>query len=105
MKILEYANMIRFLSFIPLSLVLYPLIRSYLEKKNTLNGLRPTRLALIMLFSGLFISNVYFFVFSLFNLSRSTTMSQYVTLFDKILTFIAYTTMYLLFRHASKHKK
>jgi len=95
---------LRFIQLIPLVLVDIPLIQSYWQKKNQINGLRRTRVVLIILFSALIVSNIYFFIFSAFRLSRALPCNQIFVFCEKIISIIAYWLLYHLFRHARIHR-
>jgi len=95
----------RTIQIIPLLLVLYPIIKSYWQKRNHINGLRRIRVALIILILSIIFSNIYFMLFSYFNFSRNTVSGLIYLTLDKIVSLSAYLMLYWLFRHTSKEKK
>ena len=103
MKILDISLFLRGLQFIPLIAVFIPLLRSCWDKRNKINGLRPTRLVLLFLFTGLIASNTYFVIFSLFNFSRALPLNQVAVVFEKIVSLVSYSMLYFLFKHAADH--
>ena len=105
MNTLDVAFIIRILQFVPLVLVLLPLFRSYWIRRNILNGLRPTRIFLIILFSCLVLNNTYFVIFQILDLKRSVPSNQLFVLLDKIVSLVSYVALYWLFKHASMHGK
>lgn len=95
----------RSLQLIPLFLVICPIFMSYWTKRNTINGLRSVRVVLLVLVSGLIFSNIYFIIFSLFNISRALPSSAFFMIAEKVVNLIAYGMLYWLFKHASTHSK
>jgi hypothetical protein len=91
-------SIFRFLNLIPLGTIFICLLRSYWIKRNTINGLRPTRTALTILIFALIFSNIYFFFFSVFRLSRASITNQYIVYAEKIVSLVAYWLMYWLFK-------
>lgn len=95
----------RLLQLIPLVLVFIPIFCSYWQRRNKINGLRKIRVALLALLSSIIFSNVYFILFSYFDISRATTQGIVVLFLDKAINLIAYFLVYLFFKHASKHEE
>lgn len=105
MNLLDINPLLRLIQIIPLTLILIPLVRSYWQRKNKINGLRKTRVSLIFLISTLIFSNIYFFLFSYFKISRVLWISQLVVFLEKFLNIIAYWLLFYMFSHARQHKK
>ena len=105
MNLLVLNPVLRIIQLIPLVLMLIPLINSYLIKRNRINGLRKVRVALIILITALIFSNIYFFSFSYFKISRSLSISQFIIFIEKIFNGVAYWLLFYLFSHARKHRK
>lgn len=94
----------RFLSLIPLLLVFVSVAWSYWEKKNTINGLRRTRIFLLILLVALIIDNLIFLIVSACALydSNPYIVVPYVwTIFDKLIMTVALYCFYYLFKHAA----
>ena len=105
MNLLDLNSILRIIQLIPLILMLIPLVNSYLIKRNKINGLRRVRVALIILISAMVFSNIYFFLFSYFKISRVLLISQFVVFIEKIFNILAYWLLLYLFSHARQHKK
>ncbi len=105
MTLLELNPYLRLLQLIPLFLIFCPLVKSYWTRKNKLNGLRRVRVALIMLVFALMFSTTYFFIFSLFGLSRLSPASQLTVFAEKVLNIMAYWLLFYMFSRARKHEK
>lgn len=96
----------RFLHLIPLVLVFIPLFKSFWDKRNSINGLRHTRITLIFLIFALILENIYFIYYGICSyLNGLSTISPNtgVLIIDKTINLIAYALLYYLFTHARKH--
>jgi len=96
----------RTLQCIPLILIIIPIFKSYWEKRNTLNGLRKTRLVLLALFTSILIENFYFIYYAVKALLNNQNALVPDTLFlivDKLIVLATYVILYYLFSHARKH--
>ena len=96
----------RILQAIPLFLVILPIFISYWEKRNTINGLRHTRVVLLILFGSIFIENLYFIYYAAVSLiykNNTLTPDTFILIADKTLTLASYFLLYYLFSHARKH--
>jgi len=105
MNITQINSILRALQLIPLVLVFTPIFRSYYERRNSINGLRQTRLVLVTLIFALIFSNFYFLVFSIFRISRAVPTNQIIVIVDKIINIGAYWLLYFLFCKAKDHDK
>lgn len=94
---------LRVFQLIPILFVFYSIFCSYWKRKNNINGLRKTRLVLLVLFGAIIISNFYFLIFSLFVISRANPFNQLFVVLEKIINLIAYWLLFYLFSHARKH--
>lgn len=95
----------RIAQLIPVILVLIPVVRSYWQRRNHINGLRKIRLALILMLSAIIFTNIYLIGTSILGLSRATPPGFWLLIIDKIVGLVSFWGMFLLFRHASKHDK
>jgi hypothetical protein len=96
----------RTLQCIPLLLIIIPIFISYWDKRNTLNGLRKTRLVLLALFTSILIENLYFIyyaVVAMINNQKNLVPDTLFLIIDKIIIFATYMLLYYLFSHARKH--
>lgn len=94
----------RFISIFPLSLIFITLFKTYWEKINTINGLRKTRVVLMVLVVALLIDQLYFMYLGITNclMGNSVIMTNPITLFlDKGLMTLSFYGLFYLFRHAS----
>ena len=105
MEITEANTFFRALQLIPLICVFLPILKSYWQRKNQINGLRKTRFTLIILLIALIFSNIYFLIFSLFKISRAIPQNQIFVIIDKIVNLFAYWLLFYLFKHAAQHNK
>ena len=104
MTITKINSVLRLIQLIPLLLVFFPILNSYWEKRNSINGLRKTRMVLLILIASLIVSNLYFFIFSTFEISRANPHAQFIIIIEKIINIISYWLLYFLFSHARKHE-
>ena len=103
---LQITIIFRFLQLIPLILVFCPIFNSYWVKRNTINGLRYTRLTLLFLIFALIFENLYFIYYgveSILNKESVLTPDTTILIVDKIVNLLAYFLLYYLFTHARKH--
>lgn len=94
----------RFFSIFPLVMIFVTIFKTFWEKINTINGLRRTRISLMLLMLALLIDNIYFFLMAVINLFdgvNSIATDPVILFFDKLLMAISFYTLYFLFKHAS----
>lgn len=96
----------RFVQVVPLVLIIIPLLKSYLEKINKINGLRRTRVILLFFFFSILAENIFFIYYavrSLLSGDNSVIPDVNILILDRIMNAIAYFLLYYLFTHARKH--
>jgi hypothetical protein len=102
---LLFIAFIRFLSIIPLTIMLFSISKTYWDKRHCINGLRKTRVVLMFFFLGLWIDN-FLFIFantqSALSMLPNVQVNIFYTYIDKIILAISYYVMYYLFLHAAK---
>lgn len=95
----------RLISIAPLSLIFYVIFCSFWEKINSINGLRKTRITLMILMLALLMDQFYFLYLGI-NAAVKQVPVIYtgpVMLFlDKLLMTASFFTLYYLFRHTAK---
>lgn len=98
----------RTLSLIPVAFVFIPIFKSYWERKNKINGLRRTRVAILAVLFAIIFTNIYFIYenfkaiyLNLFHVSPNV----FGLIIDKFINLVAFILMFYLFKHASNHKK
>lgn len=99
-------GLIRLIGTIPLLLVFEGIARSYWHKRNTINGLRETRLVLLVLLFVLIFDNV---LFSLFNIKFALFGGEHtnvpLTYLDRISVASAFFLLYYFFKYAIRERK
>lgn len=96
----------RTLQIIPIILVMIPLFRSYWVKRNIINGLRKTRVALLAILFSILFENLYFIYYGIVALAMNKSNIIPETFFlvvDKMVNLAAYFLLYYLFSHARRH--
>jgi membrane protein implicated in regulation of membrane protease activity len=89
-------------------MVFVPIFNSYWDKRNTINGLRQTRLTLLFLVFALIFENVYFLYYGIGSILAGVptiTPNTIVLIIDKLVNLTAYILLYYLFTHARKHNE
>jgi hypothetical protein len=86
-------------------LITYAIGRSYVEKVNKINGLRRTRVYLLILLIALIIDNSIFAAVSISCLITGNPVIQlpvFIALIDKLIVTTSLFGLYHLFRHATQ---
>lgn len=95
----------RLLALPPLFLVFYSLFRTYWDKLHCINGLRKTRVFLLILVVSLIVDNILFLFFAVKAIyvgHPTVIVSQPLLILDKISLLFAFYGLFYLFKHASK---
>ncbi len=95
----------RILQIVPLVLLIIPIFGSYWVRRNTINGLRRTRLTLSLLLFSIIFENVLFILLGIEAVRENGVIAPSIPflIVDRSLNLVAYWLLYYLFSHARHH--
>lgn len=102
---LLFLFVVRFVSIIPLLIMFLSISKTYLDKRHYINGLRKTRVILMILFFTLIIDNIIFCYSNLLGAVSGNShpvVNIFLTTIDRLILAMSFFLMYYLFQHASK---
>ena len=100
------SGLMRLISLFPLILILVSVTKTFIDKLHFINGLRPYRIAMMVILLAAIIDQLIFLYFNTLtffsNVSNALVVDTRFLLFNSIVTLFAYSFLLFLFLHASK---